>query len=260
MADEKKERFSILGNKIKEHAAAAHSTDETSTPGRAGSAKPTVFSSANKPQSSVKPTSTTGSVKPTAATSSTVKPTAATSATAKPSSTPTAASVRPTNAAAKPTQFTDVPANAYYADAVAWAVKKGITTGTTETTFSPSNACHKGHAAAFIWRSKGSPAPKNNKNPFTDVSDGPFYQAILWAVENGIMEGETATTFAHTTPCTRGQVLTYLLRAEGKANATEADAMKWASMKKLLAGFSGNASAPCTRSDIVTFLYRIKNN
>ena len=168
-------------------------------------------------------------------------------------------SVKPTsNTAAKSSKFTDVPASAYYAEAVEWAVQKGITSGTTETTFTPTNPCHRGHAATFLWRAHGSPAPKKTNNPFTDVSDGPFYKAILWAVENGIMEGTSATTFEPTAPCTRGDVLKYLLRSEGKANATEEEAVKWANVKHLMTGFAGGANAPCTRADIVTILYRAK--
>ena len=274
MDDEKREKLNALGNKIKEHAAQSGETDggakrglfgfgskpnanSATTTAAATNAKPTATTPA-KPTAtaSVKPTTTTTTAKPTATTTA-AKPTTATTS-VKPTAT---SSVKPTATAAAKTAFTDVPASAYYAEAVAWAVQKGITSGTTETTFTPNNPCHRGHAATFLWRAKGSPAPKTTSNPFTDVApDSPFYKAILWATENKIIDPKTATTYEPTAPCTRGEVLTYLYRAEGKAGATEADAVKWANLKKLLAGFSGNATSPCTRADIVTFLYRVKTN
>lgn len=285
MDEEKREKLNALGNKIKEHAAQSGESDGGAKRGLFGfgskptatnaattsatttttAAKPTATTSGVKPTTTTaaKPTATTSSVKPTTTTAA--KPTATTSS-VKPTTTtsvkPTATtSVKPTTNAAAKTAFTDVPSSSYYAEAVAWAVQKGITSGTTETTFTPNNPCHRGHAATFLWRSKGSPAPKTANNPFTDVdSNSPFYKAILWATENKIIEPKTASTYEPTAPCTRGDVLTYLLRAEGKTGATEADAVKWANLKKLLAGFAGGANAPCTRADIVTFLYRVKTN
>ncbi|MBQ7681475.1 MAG: S-layer homology domain-containing protein [Oscillibacter sp.] len=274
MADDKKEKFNALSSKIKEHAAttAANAAEAATDEAKRGlfglfGNKPNAAANTNNTTATTtnaKPTATTTAAKPTATTS--VKPTTATTTAAKP--TTTTASVKPTTTAAatnakpttaaKATAFTDVPANAYYAEAVAWAVQKGITSGTTETTFTPGNPCHRGHAATFLWRANGSPNPKSAKSPFTDVTDGPFYKAILWAVEQGIMQGKTATTFEPTAPCTRGEVLTYLLRSEGKPNATEEEAVKWANVKKLMTGFAGGASVPCTRADIVTILYRAK--
>ena len=277
MTDDKKEKLNALSNKIKEHAANAAAQAAENAVDNAG--KRGLFGFGSKPTSnqtttastttnakptataSVKPTATTTAAKPTATAS--VKPTATTTASAKPTAT---ASVKPTaaTASAKPTvstPFTDVPASSYYAEAVAWAVQKKITSGVTDTTFNPSGACHRGHAATFLWRSKGSPAPKTASNPFTDVTaESPFYKAILWATENKIIDPKSATTFEPTAPCTRGEVLTYLLRAEGKSGATEADAIKWANLKHLLAGFAGSVTVPCTRADIVTFLYRVKTN
>ena len=256
MDADKKEKLNALGNKIKEHAA---QTAENAESG----ARKGLFGFGSKPTANN--ATTTANAKPTTATTTSAKPTAATTS-VKPTATgakPTAATtVKPTTGtttAAKKSSFTDVPASAYYADAVEWAVRKGITSGTTPTTFTPANPCHRGHAATFLWRSKGSPAPKTTNNPFTDVApDSPFYKAILWAAENKIIEPKTATTYEPTAPCTRGEVLTYLYRAEGKSGATEADAIKWANLKKLLAGFAGGSNVPCTRADIVTFLYRVK--
>ena len=271
MDEEKREKLNALGNKIKEHAAqASEATDSGARRGLFGfGGKPAAATTTTTATTPAKPTATTAAVKPT---TTAVKPTTTTAA--KPTATTT---VKPTTTAAKPTAtaavkptatnavsqkksvFTDVPASAYYADAVEWAVQKGITSGTTPTTFTPNNPCHRGHVATFLWRSKGSPAPKAANNPFTDVApDSPFYKAILWATENKIVEPKTASTYEPATPCTRGEVLTYLCRAEGNAGATEADAVKWANLKRLLAGFAGGTNVPCTRADIVTFLYRVK--
>ncbi|MBR3569722.1 MAG: S-layer homology domain-containing protein [Oscillibacter sp.] len=261
MDEDKKAKLEALANKVKEQAA------QGSESAGDGNGRRGLFGNlfGNKPNANAqnaantKPTATaanakptaTGSVKPTTAAAG-AKPTAA--ANAKPTG---AASVKPT--AAKKSVFTDVAPSAYYADAVEWAVQKGITSGTTPTTFTPNNPCHRGHAATFLWRSKGSPAPKSANNPFADVAaDSPFYKAILWATENKIIEPKSANAYEPTAPCTRGEVLTYLLRAEGKSGATQADALKWASLKRLLAGFAGGAEVPCTRADIVTFLYRVK--
>ena len=93
--------------------------------------------------------------------------------------------------------FTDVPANAYYADAVTWTVRNGVTKGTTETTFSPNASCTRAQAVTFLWRAAGSPEPASTRNPFTDVkSDAYYYKAVLWALEKGITVGTTATTFS----------------------------------------------------------------
>ena len=257
MDDEKREKLNALGNKIKEHAAQSAETADSG-------ARRGLFGFGSKPTANATTatsTTATTSAKPTTTTATTAAKPTATTIGAKPTAT---TSVKPatatTTTAAKPkSPFTDVPSSAYYADAVAWAVQKGITSGTTETTFTPNNPCHRGHAATFLWRAKGSPAPKSAKSPFTDVAaDSPFYKAILWATENKIIDPKTASTYEPTAPCTRGEVLTYLCRAEGKTGTTESDAIKWANLKKLLAGFAGGANAPCTRADIVTFLSRVK--
>ena len=142
---------------------------------------------------------------------------------------------------------------------MAWAVGKGITSGITPTEFAPGNPCHRGHAATFLWRSMGSPAPKTASSPFSDVTDGPFLQAVLWASEKGIVPGTSDTTFSLKDPCTRAQVLTYLYRAKGKTGATEAEATAWAEQQGLLKGLDGGTGAPCTRADIVTFIYRAQS-
>ena len=110
--------------------------------------------------------------------------------------------------------FTDVAAGAYYYDAVQWAVENGITGGTTAATFSPSSPCTRAHAVTFLWRAAGSPAPRSTAMPFTDVAESAYYyDAVLWAVENGITQGTTDTTFSPNAPCTRAQIVTFLWRA-----------------------------------------------
>ncbi len=109
--------------------------------------------------------------------------------------------------------FTDIEANAYYYKAVLWAVENGITTGTSTTTFSPDKTCTRGQAVTFLWRAQGRPTPKTTENPFTDVSEADyFYAPVLWAAEENITTGTSATTFSPTKTCTRGQIVTFLYR------------------------------------------------
>lgn len=109
--------------------------------------------------------------------------------------------------------FTDVASDAYYYEAVLWAVEQGITKGTSATTFAPAQTCSRGEIVTFLWRANGSPLERVS-NPFTDVAaDDYFADAVLWAVERGITNGMTATTFAPGATCTRGQIVTFLYRA-----------------------------------------------
>ena len=111
------------------------------------------------------------------------------------------------------TDFVDVPANAYYADAVDWAVSEGITSGTTATTFSPDASCTRAQMVTFLWRAAGSPKVSGS-NPFSDVAaNAYYYNAVLWAVENGITSGTSATTFSPDADCTRAQIVTFLFRS-----------------------------------------------
>lgn len=108
--------------------------------------------------------------------------------------------------------FVDVPDNAYYRNAVLWAVEQGITCGTTETTFSPNQHCSRGQIVLFLYRAKKSP-PVSGSNSFTDVPFDSFcYHAVLWAAENGVTSGTTPTTFSPNASCTRGQIVTFLYR------------------------------------------------
>ena len=169
------------------------------------------------------------------------------------------------------TSFADVPANAYFADAVKWAVDKGITNGLSDTMFGPYEPCTRAQIVTFLWRAAGSPEPKTASS-FTDVPANAYYaKAVAWAVENGITNGMTETTFAPDATCTRGQSVTFLYRAlkgtaSGSANFTDvksdafyADAINWAVANNVTNGTSNTTFSPnadCTRAEIVTFLYR----
>ncbi len=167
--------------------------------------------------------------------------------------------------------FADVPASAYYADAVKWAVEQGITSGTSATTFSPDMSCTRAQIVTFLWRANGAPKA-DGANPFTDVSaDAYYYDAVLWAVKEGITSGTSATTFSPDATVTRAQTVTFLYRAAGApavtggsfadvaADAYYAGAVAWAVKEGVTSGTGGNnfsPDAPCTRGQIVTFMYR----
>lgn len=171
------------------------------------------------------------------------------------------------------TGFMDVPASAYYADAVKWAVEKGITTGTSATTFSPEASCTRAQMVTFLWRAAGSPAPKATTTAFTDLDKSAYYyDAVLWAVEQGITTGTSATTFSPNATVTRGQTVTFLYRFAGQpavsgsssftdVNSSDyyAAAVQWAKEQGITSGTSDTTFSPtsdCTRGQIVTFLYR----
>lgn len=169
--------------------------------------------------------------------------------------------------------FVDVLESAYYYDAVLWAVEQGITSGMTETTFAPEMSCTRAQAVTFLWRMAGEPKAVNAVNPFADVSSADyFYDAVLWAVEQGITSGMTESTFAPDVTVTRSQMVTLMWRAAGKPGATTgtifadvagtdyyATAVAWAVEKGITAGTGDTTFSPladCTRAQIVTFLYR----
>jgi uncharacterized Zn-binding protein involved in type VI secretion len=167
--------------------------------------------------------------------------------------------------------FYDVPNGAYFYEAVKWAVKNGITTGVGNDLFAPEQPCTRAQIVTFLWRAAGSPEPKAMSS-FTDVPANAYYaKAVAWAVENGITNGMTETTFAPNATCTRGQSVTFLYRAlkgtagtissfaDVPANAFYADAVGWALSQKVTDGTSNTTFSPddnCTRGQIVTFLYR----
>ncbi|MCR1904835.1 S-layer homology domain-containing protein [Intestinimonas butyriciproducens] len=168
--------------------------------------------------------------------------------------------------------FTDIPSGAYYENAVIWAADKGITGGTSATTFAPNGICTRAQAVTFLWRAAGSPAPKS-MNSFADVPADAYYaKAVAWAVENGITSGTGGGKFSPDATCTRAQIVTFLYRAAGspavsggsvfsdvKAGAYYADAVTWAANKGITGGIGNGlfgSDNNCTRAQIVTFLYR----
>ena len=169
--------------------------------------------------------------------------------------------------------FVDVSASDYYYDAVLWAVGKGITGGTSATTFDPSGNCTRAQAVTFLWRAAGSPAPKTKVMPFTDVPAVSYYHdAVLWAMEQGITKGTSDTAFSLNTTCTRAQIVTFLWRSQKspaagtanpftdvKASAYYADAVLWAVKEDVTKGTTNTTFSPdanCTRAQIVTFIWR----
>ncbi len=176
--------------------------------------------------------------------------------------------------------FVDVKTSDYFYDSVKWAVNDNITKGTSATTFSPNNTCTRAEIVTFLWRAAGSPTPTITRNPFTDVKypvGSDFYNAILWASQNGIAAGTSTTTFAPNDNCTRAQIVTFLWRYAKKplgyytnpfndVHKTEYaayyDAILWAAGKGIATGNTPKTFDPdgtCTRAEAVTFLYRYES-
>ena len=167
--------------------------------------------------------------------------------------------------------FTDVYESDYYYDAVLWAVANGVTNGTSATTFSPNAPVTRAQMVTFLWRAYGSPKATGS-NPFADVSaDAWYYDAVLWAVANGVTVGTSATTFSPDAPVTRSQAVTFQWRAAGSpvvagdsfddvaADAYYAGAVTWAVANGITNGTGGNKFSPevtVTRAQAVTFLWR----
>ena len=167
--------------------------------------------------------------------------------------------------------FYDVPNNAYFYEAVKWAVKNGITDGVGNNLFAPEQPCTRAQIVTFLWRAAGSPEPKGAASGMTDVVSGSYYEkAVAWAIENGITTGTTTTTFSPDATCTRAQAVTFLARAlkAKAASAAEfsdvptgsyfADAVAWAAANGVTEGIGGGlfgSDNDCTRGQIVTFLY-----
>ena len=168
--------------------------------------------------------------------------------------------------------FTDVAAGSYCYDAVQWAVANGITNGTDATHFSPNAGCTRGQVVTFLWRAAGEPTVGGNVG-FVDVAPGSYcYEAVKWAVANGITKGTDTTHFSPNATCTRGQVVTFMYRAEGEpavggnvgfvdvaAGSYCYNAVQWAVANGITKGTDAthfSPSATCTRGQVVTFLYR----
>lgn len=176
--------------------------------------------------------------------------------------------------APKESPFVDVKATDFFFDPVLWAVENGVTSGLSATEFGPAAGCTRAQVVTFLWRAAGKPAPESDVNPFKDVAEGQYYyDAVLWAVENGITTGLSADTFGPNANCNRGQIVTFLWRAMGKPAPASSnnpfgdvsekqyyyDAVLWAVEKGITTGVSAESFAPnatCTRGQIVTFLYR----
>ena len=169
--------------------------------------------------------------------------------------------------------FHDVSRFDYFYDAVKWAAENGIASGTGRYTFSPNAVCTRAQTVTFLWRAAGSPLPRYRVCPFTDVNPRDYYyDAVLWAVEQGITTGLNATTFGPDVTVTRGQVATFLYRAASaakpntfnpftdvKTTSYNYDAILWAYDNRITTGTSDTTFSPgayCTRAQIVTFLYR----
>ena len=167
--------------------------------------------------------------------------------------------------------FTDVHTYDYFYDSVQWAVNNNVTAGTSATTFSPSQSCTRAQIVTFLWRAAGSPEPRSTSNPFTDVSatrDVDYYKAILWAVENKITTGTSATTFSPSGTCTRAQIVTFLYRYKGSPSVSGSlsftdvsktthsayyNAILWAVRNSVTTGNGNNTFAPsatCNRGEI----------
>lgn len=170
--------------------------------------------------------------------------------------------------------FNDVAETSPYAEAVSWAYANNITVGKTDDTFGVNDGCTRGQIVTLLWRAAGSPAAAaDTVNPFSDVSaDSNYYDAIMWAVANGITYGTTATTFSPDTVCTRGQIVTFMYRAAGSPKVDTGvgftdvdessycyDAVAWAVANGITVGKTDTTFAPsetCTRGQAVTFMYR----
>ena len=170
--------------------------------------------------------------------------------------------------------FTDIRESAYYHDPVLWAVANNVTNGTSASTFSPEEGCTRAQVVTFLWRAAGKPDPASSESPFSDVKEGAYYyNAVLWAVENGITNGTSDKTFSPDETCTRAQIVTFLWRYEGqpaptgtsnpfadvKPSAYFGSAVLWAVEKGITNGTSATTFDPedtCTRAQVVTFLYR----
>ncbi len=169
--------------------------------------------------------------------------------------------------------FVDVPDDAYYKDAVQWATETGVTSGKTATTFNPDDICTRAEAVTFLWRAMGSPEPETEEMPFKDVkASAYYYDAVLWATENGITAGTSATTFSPDLTVTRCQVVSFLWRLDGSVPATGTcpfvdvkedayyyDAVLWAVNEEITSGITLTTFGPdlgCTRAQIITFIWR----
>ena len=161
--------------------------------------------------------------------------------------------------------FGDIPAGAYYQDAVKWAYESHITEGTSAGSFSPDKTCTRAQVVTFLWRSADCPEPASLSNPFTDIRETDyFYKPVLWAVENHITDGTSSSTFSPSDTCKNSHILTFIYRAMGEPGKTGqgtwySDAYNWAYYNGLLDGsYSGtyDINGFCSRGSVVQYLYK----
>ena len=173
--------------------------------------------------------------------------------------------------------FDDVRDEAkFYFDPIYWAYKHNpqISKGTSETTFTPNENCTRGQVVTFLWRAVGEPEPKSMASHFSDLKSDAFYEkAVAWAVEQGITKGTSDSSFSPDATCTRGQIVTFLYRANGSPKQSQKDnpfkdvaegqyftnAVLWAVENGVTKGKTADEFRPdatCTRGEVVTFLYR----
>lgn len=169
--------------------------------------------------------------------------------------------------------FTDVSSSAYYYEPVMWAYEGGITTGMDNYLFNPEGECTRAQAVTFLWRTQGSPAPKTSSTSFEDISSKEYYyQAVLWAYENGITNGKSSISFAPDDIVTREEFVTFLWRTAGEPKssiknpftdveegAPYTKAILWAYENDITKGTTKTTFTPkeiCKRCEVVTFLYR----
>ncbi len=175
------------------------------------------------------------------------------------------------------TPFTDVSTDAYYYDAVKWALESEIASGTSDSTFSPDAYCSRAQSLTFLWRMVASPEPAAIDNPFSDVSDSSYYcKPVLWALGSKITGGTSESIFSPDLYCTRAQALTFLWRCAGQPKAENRtnpfadvnadsyyyESVLWAVENGLTGGTSDTTFSPdayCTRAQVLTFLYRFIN-
>lgn len=174
--------------------------------------------------------------------------------------------------------FKDISADEYYYESVLWAAENGVTSGTSPSTFSPGSTCTRAQVVQFLYNAYGNPTPADTESPFTDVKPGEwYYDAVQWAVQEGITAGTSETTFSPNMGCTRGQVAVLLWNAAGrpepgadaptfsdiKSTDYFYDAVRWAAQEGITAGTGDNKFSPntiCTRAQTVTLLYHYMGN
>ena len=173
--------------------------------------------------------------------------------------------------------FTDVPPGTFYYEPVLWALENGITTGATATTFNPNGKCQRAQVVTFLHRAAGNPVSNSSRNPFTDVKSSDFfYKPVLWAVEEGITNGISATSFGSYDVCNRAAFVTFLWRAAGEPEPKSTNnpfvdvkstdffykPVLWAVEEGVTNGVDATHFGPagaCNRAQVVTFLYRAYN-